>query len=94
MIIFVGSAAKPSYMVETVKNVATIYQPDKHSMKEEDFFERYSLGIAVGTIEYKNIIFLKNKPIKYKYGTIVPELILCGKDYVLVNKKITVLPKL
>ncbi len=94
MIIFIGNKSKPSYMIDITKNKLTVYQPDKYSLKEEEFFEKYSLGIVVFEINYKKIIFLKDEPIKYDKGgynsKIVSELLIqTNKEFILLNKKIS-----
>jgi hypothetical protein len=62
--IFIGSKAKPTFLVEIYPNKKQIvvYKPDRFS-KNEEFYEKYSLGQEVLTATYDKIIV---KPTAYK----------------------------
>ena len=74
---FVGSKSNPSFLVEVTPKKITVYQPDEYS-KEEEFYERYSLGQKVLETSYSNILF--KSPIPYKYHFHVPEIIIVIKQ--------------
>ena len=87
---FVGNKTKPSFLLEVIpaKKIISIYKPDKYS-KNEEFYEKYSLGELLITTKFNNIIFSKN-PVSYKDYLFVPEVILKIKNkYFVVSKKIT-----
>ena len=91
MYIFVGNEVKPAFMLEIDKKRVKVYTPDKYSIKEEDFIEKYCLGKIVLEANKANIIFIKDIPKKYgKAGynsQYVSELILkTEKDYLFINK--------
>jgi hypothetical protein len=54
---FVGSKSKPSFLVEVTPKKITVYQPDEYS-KEEEFYERYSLGKKVMETNYSKMLHL------------------------------------
>lgn len=62
---FVGKKSKPSFLVEVIpdKKIISIYKPDKYS-KNEEFYEKYSLGELIMTSKFNSIIFRK-KPVPY-----------------------------
>ena len=87
--IFVGNKSKPSFLLEIIpsKKIITIYKPDKYS-KNEEFYEKYSLGQMIIRTKFTNIIFSK-KPVSYKNGLFVPELFVKIKNkYYVVSKTI------
>jgi hypothetical protein len=55
--IFIGSKAKPTYLVEIhpAKKQIHIYKPDRFS-KNEEFYEKYALGQEVLTAKYDKIM--------------------------------------
>jgi hypothetical protein len=57
---FVGSKSKPQYLIEIIeKNKSiSIYTPDKFS-KNEEFYEKYSLGKLLLETNYNTILFTK-----------------------------------
>jgi hypothetical protein len=71
--IFIGSKAKPTYLVEIhpAKKLLHIYKPDRFS-KNEEFYEKYSLGQEVLTATYDKIIV---QPAAYKGYLHAPEMI-------------------
>jgi hypothetical protein len=86
---FVGNKVKPSFLVEITprKKEVLIYKPDKFS-KNEEFFEKYSLGKLLVSSKYSEIIFLQ-KPVAYKNHMFVPEIILkINNKYISVSKTI------
>ena len=86
---FVGDKLKPSFLVEIIKKqkIVSIYKPDKYS-KNEEFYEKYSLGKLLIQTKYDNIIFVK-KPVPYKKNLFVTEIIFEIKNkYLIVSKKI------
>ncbi len=86
---FVGSKSKPQYLVEiNEKNKSiSIYSPDKFS-KNEEFYEKYSLGKLLLETKYDAILFIKNI-IPYKNHKYTPELIVKIKNkYMIVSEKI------
>ena len=89
---FIGSKSSPEFLVEvnkTTKNI-DIYKPDKMS-KNEEFYEKYSLGKLVLSAKYKNIIFIK-KPVSYKKHKYVSDIIVqTNEKYLLINNKINIL---
>lgn len=95
---FVGSKTKPTFLVEidTKNKHLQIYTPDKYS-KNEEFYEKYTLGKKVLDIKYKNIIFCE-KPILYKSkkaSKYVCELILnINNKYYLVSNDIKMIKSL
>jgi hypothetical protein len=77
MIFFVGKKSKPSFLLEVIpdKKIINIYKPDKYS-KNEDFYEKYSLGEMIISTKFTNIVFSK-KPVSYKsYYLFVPKIFL------------------
>lgn len=87
---FVGKKSRPSFLVEILpdKKIISIYKPDKYS-KNEEFYEKYSLGKMIITTKYNNIIFNKN-PVSYKNHLFVPKIILKIKNKkILVSEKIS-----
>ena len=87
---FVGKKSRPSFLVEILpdKKIISIYKPDKYS-KNEEFYEKYSLGKMIITIKFNNIIFNKN-PVSYKNHLFVPKIILKIKNKkILVSEKIS-----
>ena len=62
---FVGKKSRPSFLVEVIpdKKIISIYKPDKYS-KNEEFYEKYSLGELIMTSTFNTIIFSK-KPVTY-----------------------------
>lgn len=86
---FVGNKIKPSFLIEIIKKKKMIscYKPDIYS-KNEEFYEKYSLGEQLIDSKYNDIIFIK-KPIPYKNHLYVPEIILKIKNkYFLISNKI------
>lgn len=84
---FVGSKTIPDFLVELSKKDLTIYKPDKYS-KNEEFYEKYTLGKVIFTAKNAEIIFTKNV-VSYKNEKYTPELVIRTKDkYILVNKTI------
>jgi hypothetical protein len=84
---FVGSKSKPSFLVEVTPKKITVYRPDTHS-KEEEFYERYSLGQKVIETSYSKILF-KTEPVPYKHHFYVPEiLVVIKKKHVLIKNRI------
>ena len=89
--LFVGNKIKPNYLIEVIPNKKTIsiYKPDKYS-KNEEFYERYSLGELIDTMKYNNILFVK-KPISYKRYLFCPEVIFKIKNkYIFISNNIKV----
>lgn len=88
---FVGDKLKPSFLVEVLikQKKINIYKPDNYS-KNEQFYEKYSLGKLLIQTKYDNIIFSK-KPVPYKKNLFVPEIIFKIKNkYLIVSKTIKV----
>ena len=88
MEIFIGSKKSPTFLLNIDKNKnVIIYTPDKLS-KNEEFYEKYSLGKIVLNDKYDDIIFinkLESYIMKKKY---VPQLIIKLKTkYFLINEK-------
>lgn len=86
---FVGTKSNPEFLVEVSKKTkeVSIYKPDKYS-KEEEFYEKYSLGKIVWTSSYEDLVFTK-KIVAYKKQKYTPELIIKAKNkYLLVAEKI------
>jgi hypothetical protein len=86
--IFVGNKTKPSFLLEVVpsKKLITIYKPDSYS-KNEEFYEKYSLGKMLIQTKIDNIMFSK-KPVSYKkHCLFVPEVILKIKNKCFVVSK-------
>lgn len=75
--IFIGSKAKPTYLVEIhpAKKQIHIYKPDRFS-KNEEFYEKYALGQEVLTATYDKIIV---QPAAYKSYLHAPEMIIVIK---------------
>jgi hypothetical protein len=85
--IFIGNKSKPTFLVEIIpkKKQISIYKPDKYS-KNEEFYEKYSLGKLLIKTKYNEIIFEK-KPVPYKDFLYVPKLIIKIKNnYLYVSK--------
>jgi hypothetical protein len=92
---FVGNKAKPTFLVEInpVKKEICVYTPDIHS-KNEEFFEKYSLGKIVLQTKYTDVLFLK-KPVVYKNNMYVSEIIVKMKNkYVMICTTLSVLPSI
>ena len=72
--IFVGSKAKPTYLVEIhpAKKQIHIYKPDRFS-KNEEFYEKYALGQEVLTAKYDKIMA---QPTPYRQFLHAPEMIV------------------
>ena len=86
---FVGTKSTPEFLVEVSKKTkqVSIYKPDKYS-KDEEFYEKYSLGKLVWTSSYEDIVFTK-KTVAYKKQKYTPEIIIKAKNkYILVAEKI------
>ena len=86
---FVGDKLKPSFLIEVItkQKIINIYKPDKYS-KNEDFYEKYSLGKLLTQTTYNDIIFVK-KPVSYKNFLFSPEMIFSIKNkYLIVSKTI------
>ena len=86
---FVGDKLKPSFLVEVnkKKKIVSIYKPDKYS-KNEDFYEKFSLGKLLIQTKYDNIFFIK-KPVPYKKYLYTTEIIFEIKNkYLIVSKTI------
>jgi hypothetical protein len=86
--VFVGNKAHPSFLVEinSAKKVLTLYAPDQYS-KDEEFYEKYSLGKVILQTTYRDVIFLQ-KPITYKNNLYVPEMILDLKTkHIMISTK-------
>ena len=84
---FVGKKSKPSFLLEVIpsKKIITIYKPDKYS-KNEEFYEKYSLGEMIIETKFNNIFFSK-KPVFYKNCLFVPKIILKIKnEYFIVSE--------
>ena len=75
--IFIGSKAKPTFLVEIYpsKKQIVVYKPDRFS-KNEEFYEKYSLGQEVLTARYDKIIV---QPTAYKQLLHAPEMIVIVK---------------
>jgi len=79
---FVGDKSQPSFLIEITKQkIISIYKPDKYS-KNEEFYEKYSLGKLVIQTKY-NDIFVK-KPVSYKNFLFSPEILLRIKNKYLI----------
>ena len=87
---FVGEKSKPSFLLEVIpgKKIISVYKPDKYS-KNEEFYEKYSLGKMIISTKFDNIIFSK-KPVSYKnHYLFVPKIIVKIKNkYIVVSKTI------
>jgi hypothetical protein len=83
---FVGSKSNPSFLVEVSPKKITVYRPDTYS-KEEEFYERYSLGQKVMETSYSDILF-KKSPISFKDHLYVPEMIVIKKKHMLIKNRI------
>jgi hypothetical protein len=86
---FVGDKLKPSFLIEVIKKqkIISIYKPDKYS-KNEEFYEKYSLGKLLIQTKYNDIIFIK-KPVSYKNYLFSPEIIIKIKNkYLIISKTI------
>lgn len=77
---FVGNKSKPSFLLEVIpsQKLITIYKPDEYS-KNEEFYEKYSLGTVIIKTKFKKLEFSK-KPIPYKNFLYTPEAILLIKN--------------
>lgn len=87
---FVGTKSSPEFLIEVSKKrkEISIYKPDKYS-KDEEFYEKYSLGELLLTSAYDDIIFTKNT-VAYKKHKYTPEIIIKIKNkYILVSEKIS-----
>ena len=56
---FVGDKLKPSFLIDVIKKIISIYKPDKYSKNED--FSKYSLGKLLLQTKYNDIIFVKNQ---------------------------------
>ena len=87
---FVGNKTKPAFLVEIIQKhkLVSIYKPDKYS-KNEEFYEKFSLGKLVLRTNYDDVIFVKN-PILYKNDfSFVPTIIFkIENKYLLVSNTI------
>jgi len=87
---FVGDKLKPSFLIEVItkQKIINIYKPDKYS-KNEEFYEKYSLGKLLIQTKYNDIIFVKN-PVSYKDDFLFsPEMIFRIKNkYFIVSNMI------
>lgn len=87
--IFVGNKSKPNYLVEITKNkLLSLYKPDKYS-KDEDFYEKYSLGNLILSTKYDDIIFIK-EVISYKKSYFFTPIIIIRikKKYLIISNNI------
>jgi len=92
---FVGNKARPTFLVEVnpTKKTISVYAPDQYS-KDEEFYEKYSLGKVVVQGTYQHVI-LCQKPAAYKKALYVPELIVhMGNKYVRFSTLAQVLPSM
>jgi len=92
--IFLGNKSKPNFLVEILpkKKQISIYKPDKYS-KNEEFYEKYSLGQLLITTNYNEIICEK-KPIPYKDFLFTPKLIFKIKNnYLCVSNTLKIKEK-
>ena len=84
---FVGSKSNPSFLVEVTPKKIHMYKPEAYS-KEEEFYERYSLGQKVMETTYSDILF-KKSPISFKDHLYVPEMIVViKKKHILIKNTI------
>ena len=87
---FVGNDVKPSFLIEVItkQKIISIYKPDKYS-KNEEFYEKYSLGKLLIQTKYNDIIFVK-KPVSYKDNFLFsPEMMFRIKNkYFIVSNTI------
>ena len=83
---YVGNKQSPNFLIEITKKQLHIYQPDRLSKGEPDFYERYALGKVI-TMNFSDIIFLK-PPVGFKGLKYVPELIIRGSKYYHISDKI------
>jgi hypothetical protein len=83
--ILIGNKAKPTYLIEFQPKTLTIYKPDRYS-KNEDFYERYTLGQVVLTTPYDNILFAK-APVAYRRVMDAPDLLYATELIIVVKKK-------
>jgi len=93
MKVFVGSEKKPTFLVEINKKNVTVYKPDKYS-KNEDPYEKYSLGEIVLETSFDAIIYkglMKYNIPGYSMNSyITPELSIRIKDkYICITNKLT-----
>jgi hypothetical protein len=90
---FIGSKSKPQFLIEINKKQIYIYTPDKYS-KNEEFYEKYSLGKLLLNTKYNTILFTKNI-ISYKNYKYTPEIIIRIKNkYLLISDNITEIKQL
>jgi len=92
---FVGNKARPSFLVEInpAKKAISVYAPDQYS-KDEEFYEKYSLGKVIAQGTYHHVIFCQ-KPAAYKKALYVPELLVhMGNNYVRFDTHARVLPSM
>jgi len=89
---FVGSQSRPTYLVEIVKKTkqVRIYKPDKYS-KNEEFYEKYSLGSLVLAAKYDDVQ-LSEPAVSYKTRyQFVPKIVFkIKKQFVVVSSTIKV----
>ena len=81
---FVGDKSNPSFLIEVIpkQKIISIYKPDKYS-KNEEFYEKYSLGKLLIQTNYNDIIFVK-KPVYYNHFLFSPEIIFKIKNNSLI----------
>jgi len=90
--IYIGDKIKPSFLMEvSPKNkIIKIYKPDKYS-KNEEFYEKYTLGKEIINTKYDEIIYIK-EPVPYKKSSyskqfIVSEIIIkIHNKYLYISK--------
>ncbi len=90
---FVGAKKKPTFLVELKNKSIQVYTPDKYS-KNEEFFEKYSLGQLLLHTKYDDILFTK-KVVPFKENSnYTPEIIVKIKNkYILLSESITEIKK-
>jgi hypothetical protein len=87
--IFVGNKSTPNFLVEITKNkLMNVYKPDKYS-KDEDFYEKYTLGNLVLTTKYDDILFIE-KVVSYKKLYFFTPIIIIRikKKYLIISTNI------
>ena len=81
---FVGKKSNPTFLVEVDKKIS-IYKPDKYS-KNENFYEKYSLGELVLETKYDEIFV---NPVSFKKFLFAPEMIVkIKKKYLIISTNI------
>jgi hypothetical protein len=90
---FVGSKKKPKFLIEIINKTIKVYTPDKYS-KNEEFFEKYSLGELLLDTKYENILFTKDV-VPFKHYKYTPEIIVKIKNkYIILSETITEIKKM